>query len=1039
LPRRFGDYELLEELARGGMGVVFKARQISLDRIVALKLLLGGALVAPEYIKRFRLEAAAAGGLQHPNIVAIHEVGLHEGQHFIAMDYVAGPNLGKVVATQPLPARQAATYLKAIAQAIDYAHSRGILHRDLKPSNILLDANDQPRVTDFGLAKKLESDVDLTVTGQVLGSPNYMPPEQATGQRGNLDRTADVYSLGAILYHLLTGRPPFHADTLATTLDHVRTAEPVSPRRLNASLPRDLETICLKCLEKEPARRYPAAQSLAEDLDRFLNREPILARPIGFLGRTWRWCRRKPALASASALATMLLLTLAVGAPIVASQQRAAAEEYRKLLYASDLKVALQAWQQAQLQQAVTALDRHLPQPGQRDLREFTWHYLNRLCRPYRQTRTLKTPNAVLALAATQNGKLLAAAGGMDYVTIWDLEADTDRPFREFTTGEPYLAGPLTFSPDGRYFLAGGLSKKRSRKGLQVWDALALRETGRLDLVFGDPGLPGRHCDFSPDGKLLAVPSGNEVVIKRAGGDWEEIKRLTHHEDSAWSARFSSDGTRLVTTSFDKTAVLWDTITWERIAVLSHTNGVLLAVFSPDDQQVVTASGNTVRLWDLNSQLEVNSYSHAGFVTGLDFSPDGRLVASGAYDGLVKVWDWKADTIRTLRGHSQLVSPVKFVLGGTRLASGSWDHTVRIWDLDPPPPNDLLEGRGGEISPLAFALDGRLIATVSASATNILLWRPATGALETSLPAPALGALLSPEEIAGAHKVRIVRMAVNELAFSRNGALAAARGVTLNLAGTNSWQERIELWDVRRRVLTNSFAGQMPICFSPDSRWFACQNATSGAIQFHDLETGREWTSQGSFEATPDKNEFAFSPDGRLLASSGAETVLWETATGRRLATLASTSRDREEPIRTVAFTPDGQWLIAAGISAEIEIWELTTPRRIHSTASHMGEITSLAISPDGRTLATGNQVGVIKLWRLQAPERRYRSRWETRELLTLTEHQGAISHLRFSRSPDGDMLGSSDNAGVVRLWRADSAPSQSQDRKPLQKRETGR
>jgi serine/threonine protein kinase len=342
LPRRFADYELLEEIARGGMGVVFKARQISLDRIVAVKLLLGGALSSPEFVKRFRLEAAAAGGLQHPNIVAIHEVGLHEGQHFIAMDYVAGPNLAEVVAHQPLPARRAVGYLKSVAEAIEYAHSKGILHRDLKPSNILLDANDQTRVTDFGLAKKLESDVDLTVTGQVLGSPNYMPPEQASGHRGNLNRTADIYSLGAILYHLLTGRPPFQAATLATTLEQVRTADPVTPRRLNASLPRDLETICLKCLEKEPVRRYPSAQALADELDRFLKAEPIQARPIGALGRTWRWCRRKPALASVSALAGVLLLTLAIGGPIVAAQQRAAAENYRRSLYASDLKAAYQ-------------------------------------------------------------------------------------------------------------------------------------------------------------------------------------------------------------------------------------------------------------------------------------------------------------------------------------------------------------------------------------------------------------------------------------------------------------------------------------------------------------------------------------------------------------------------------------------------------------------------------------------------------------------------------------------------------------------------
>lgn len=248
--RRFGDYELIEEIARGGMGVVYKARQKSLDRLVAVKMLLFGALAKPEFIKRFRLEAAAAGGLDHPNIVGVHEVGIHEGQHFLVMDYVDGSNLARLIAGQPMPSRRAAAYLKTIAEAVEFAHQRGILHRDLKPSNILIGSDDQPRVADFGLAKRLDGDVDLTLTGQVLGSPNYMPPEQAAGKRGNLTRAADVYSLGAILYQMLTGRPPFQADTIGSTLELVKNAEPLSPRLLHASVPRDLETICLKCLEK---------------------------------------------------------------------------------------------------------------------------------------------------------------------------------------------------------------------------------------------------------------------------------------------------------------------------------------------------------------------------------------------------------------------------------------------------------------------------------------------------------------------------------------------------------------------------------------------------------------------------------------------------------------------------------------------------------------------------------------------------------------------------------------------------------------------
>jgi len=215
----FGDYELLEEIARGGMGIVYKARQVSLDRTVAVKMLLSGALANPEYVKRFRVEASAAASLQHPNIVTIHEVGVHQGQHYLVMDFVNGPSLAKLVAQRPLPAQRAAAYLKTVAHAVHFAHEHGILHRDLKPSNVLVDANDQPRVTDFGLAKRFEGESDVTLSGQPIGSPSYMPPEQAAAKRGKVSRRSDVYGLGATLYHLLTGRAPFQAATLTETLE----------------------------------------------------------------------------------------------------------------------------------------------------------------------------------------------------------------------------------------------------------------------------------------------------------------------------------------------------------------------------------------------------------------------------------------------------------------------------------------------------------------------------------------------------------------------------------------------------------------------------------------------------------------------------------------------------------------------------------------------------------------------------------------------------------------------------------------------------
>jgi tetratricopeptide (TPR) repeat protein/tRNA A-37 threonylcarbamoyl transferase component Bud32 len=339
LPAAFADYELIEEVARGGMGVVYKARQRSLNRTVAVKMVLSGRLAGKSELQRFRAEAETAAKLQHPNIVAIHEVGEFEGQPFFSMDYVEGQSLAEFARNEPMPAKRAAAYLRTIAEAVEYAHSKGVLHRDLKPSNILIDQNDQPRITDFGLAKRLDDSTlstlqsSLTITGQVLGSPNFMPPEQATGDRRAVGPASDVYSLGAILYQLLTGRPPFLAETLPQTLRMVAESEPTSPRLINPGVPKDLETIGLQCLQKHPGRRYAAAGDLADELGRFLRDEPILARPVGRMDKAWRWSNRNRALASAAGSAILLLLAVTIGSPIAAfriNQERMRAETDRK-------------------------------------------------------------------------------------------------------------------------------------------------------------------------------------------------------------------------------------------------------------------------------------------------------------------------------------------------------------------------------------------------------------------------------------------------------------------------------------------------------------------------------------------------------------------------------------------------------------------------------------------------------------------------------------------------------------------------------------
>lgn len=315
--RVFGNYDVLGQIGQGGMGVVYLARQRGLGRVVALKLLLAGSRATETEIKRFHNEAKAAATLKHPNVVAIHEVGEHDCQHYFSMDYIEGQSLAELIHRTPLPAARAARYVKIIAEAVHYAHGQGVLHRDLKPHNVLIDAQDEPRITDFGLARQIDVDSDLTISGAVIGTPSYMPPEQAAGQRQQIGRTSDVYSLGAILYDLLTGRPPFRADTPVETLRQVIDTEPAPLRLVNRKVPRDLETICLKCLAKTPAERYPSAQELADDLGRFLRDEPIHASPVGTAGRLWRWSRRQPALASLAGAVGLQFLLLGVAAFIL--------------------------------------------------------------------------------------------------------------------------------------------------------------------------------------------------------------------------------------------------------------------------------------------------------------------------------------------------------------------------------------------------------------------------------------------------------------------------------------------------------------------------------------------------------------------------------------------------------------------------------------------------------------------------------------------------------------------------------------------------
>jgi WD40 repeat protein len=1040
-------YEILSELGRGGMGVVYQARQVALNRVVALKMVLAGGHAGEADLARFRTEAEAIARLQHPHIVQIHEVGESGGLPFFALEYCAGGSWEKKLGGTPLPAREAARLIEALAGAVQAAHQAGIVHRDLKPANILLAsggcqppvgaestgglhpplAGYIPKITDFGLAKKLDVSAGPTASGAIMGTPSYMAPEQAGGQSKEVGPAADVYALGAILYECLTGRPPFRAATQLDTLLQVLSEDPVPPSRLQPQVPRDLETICLKCLEKEPRKRYASAEALAADLRCYLAGEPVRARPVRGWERGWKWARRRPAAAALLSVTVLLLLTLVGGGVSLfysgrlqgalgeAERQRDIAEEQRQiaeeqharaveaskeadrqreraegLVYARQIALAQAAWQEGDVRRAWVLLD-----GCRRDLRGWEHDYLYTLFTSKQHTLH-GHKGAATSVAFSPDGKRLASAGADGIVKVW-----------EALTGQEILTikeagGLIAYSPDGKRLLSGS-----GDKTAKVWDA----QTGQLTHTLNGHAEAVTSVAVSLDGKRLASASMDNTLKVWNAQTGQEIHTLFGHTGAVRSVAFSPDGKRLASGSTDLHVNLWDVQTGQLVLTLEgHTGFVECVAFSPDGKRLASGSADIgvgpgeIKVWDAQTgQQTLSLQGHTDGVTSVAFSPDGRRLLSGGEDKTVKLWDAQTGQLtRSLPGHSDRVRSVAFSPDGHRLASASEDSTVKVWNAQAGENPLTLEGDIPQVCSVAFSSDGKRLLSGGEDST-VKVWDVQTGQLTRTLKG---------------HTWK-----VNSVVFSADGRRLASGSGEVGI-GPGELVERggeIKVWDGETGRLALSLKGHtgavLSVALSPDGTCLVSGGdsvgkgeSVLGEVKVWDARTGQLTRSlQG---LTSPVYSVAFSPDGQLLVSGEFEGTVkvWDAQTGR----LTRSFQGHVGPVYSVVFSPDGKRLLSGSDDQTVKVWDLHTGQETLSLQGHTGPVHSVAFSPDGKRLVSGSEQasgahkpGEIKVWDAQTGQ----------ELLTLKGHRGAVYSAAVS--PDGKRLASASADGTIKLWDA--------------------
>lgn len=1012
-----GQYRVLRELDRGGMGVVYLAARADEQfiKLVAIKLVRADAN-RTETLQRFRQERQILANLEHANICRLLDGGTTEqGSPYVVMEYIAGIPITEYCDRNNLSITERLKLFLTASSAVQFAHQNLIIHRDLKPGNIFITDDGTVKLLDFGIAKLLNSDFSSGAfdsgafnpkrAGLRPMTPEYASPEQVRGAR--ITTASDVYSLGVVLYELLTGHRPHKltgrslseiqsaiCDTEPEKPSAVinqteyetgkdgasrakRTPEMVSltregrPNKLRARLRGDLDSITLKALRKEPQQRYLSVEQFVADIRRHLEGRPVLARKPTVPYRVGRFARRHNVGVTVAVLFVLLLILSVITTTWQARIARKHANDYRRTLYAAQMNLAGQAWDNTNLERLEELLEANCPRPGEEDLRGFEWYYLWRLYHTGSDRLTLHHGDQVWSVALSPDGKRLASGGEDLTARIWDL-----------ATGQELLAlkghtkwiNAVAFSPDDKKLAtASGDSTAKlwdAEKGQEITTLIGHQK--RVNAVF-----------FSPDGKRLFTASDDRLVKVWDTASGREIASYSGHGTVVRSLAISADGKRLATAA-QATVKLWDAITGHEIASLEGIRDQVNSVtFSPDGKVLGTASSDkTARIWDAQTGKEIIALKgHASWVDCIAFSPDGRKIATGGNDRTIKLWDVATgQELGSLRGHLRPVESVVFSLDGQSLISGSLDHTVKVWDIANLKEPTIIKP---STAYAAYSQVGQELIGLYPSEKferRVKIWNVVSGKERTVFTPPM--------------------SSIQSLALSPD----RQRLVTTGPSG------KMSVFDVISGQQLGSFDGHAGIAdaisYSPDGKMIAT-GGFDNLVKVWDADTYQE---VASFKAHAGRIFcLAFSPDGKKLATGGGDDHLiriWEVPSARLITTLAG----HTDWVNSVTFSSDGGMLASGSADLRAKVWDVSTGHEIRTFKGHADHVTCIALSHDGLRLATASHDATVRLWDVATGQ----------ELISLKGHTDFVLFVAFS--DDDKILTSASRDQTIRFWRAATA-----------------